>query len=341
MAEDILEDKEIKDLVEEFDKVDAEETVTPESTLEEKVAVDPDEPSRELPETDSSDAPPEEVDSEESEQNTEVADDLDQQLSDLADIYGMPPEVLAGRFSSVEDAKAAISLLEQSYASSGEPEEFVDYEPEEGELYQQDESQSRRPASAKPSRPVDREWSKLSLDGWDDDDDLPKNLKGLDRNTRILQDELLQMREIVGQLYQKEQASVYGETMERLNSIVDREGSELFGSGDELTPTQEKNRLKLFENADYLVAGMRQRGVDLPTEEQLIDRAMQLAFKTELGKERALGRASSRRPRDSRRLGVPSRGTEKSVTDMAMQHGGPLEENQAFLDLYKRLEEEN
>jgi len=84
---------------------------------------------------------------------------------------------------------------------------------------------------------------------------------------------------------------------------------------------------------------MRARGVELPSEDQLMERAMFLAFKTELGKERALGRATKSRPR-SRRLGTPSRGTDKSVTDMAMQHSGPLEENQAFLDLYKRLEDE-
>ena len=130
----------------------------------------------------------------------------------------------------------------------------------------------------------------------------------------------------------------FNETMERLNSVIDKEESQLFGGLEELTPSQEKNRIKLLQQADILVAGMNARGAPLPSEDQLIERAMQLAFKTEIGRERALGKAKAR---NSRRLGVPSRGNERSVTDLALQHSGPLEENQAFIDLYKRMEEEN
>lgn len=343
MAKDILDDEGMKGLVEEFGKVEGEEAVAPEATLvspEKDSAPDPDEPSREMPETDETKKVEEVAEEATEEQDIEPVDDLTQQLTDLADIFGMPPEVLVGKFSSVDDAKAAISLLDQSYASAPEaqPEEYDDY-PEEEE-YQQPEKKRRKPA-AKPSAPTDMDWSELSLDDWDDDDTLPKNLKGIDKNTRILQEQVMRMQDVLMQLHEKDQTTVYGDTMERLNSIVDREESKLFGSGDELTPTQEKNRMQLFQHADYLVAGMHARGAELPTEEKLIERALQLAFKTELGKERALGRASGRRPRDSRRLGVPSRGTDKSVTDMAMQHSGPLEENKAFLELYKRLDDES
>jgi len=345
MAKDILEDSKIKNLVEEYDKVEDEESIAPEVTLALPEGDPPstDEPPRELPETDKTDEVEEVAEEAAEEQDIESVDELTQQLTDLADIYGMPPEVIAGKFSSVDDAKAALSLLDQSYATSSreQPEEDEDdYDYPEEEEYRQTKEKSRKPA-AKPPSPADMSWSELSLDDWDDDDTLPKNLKGLDKNTRILQEQVMRMQNVLMQLHEKDQTTVYGDTMERLNSIVDREESKLFGSGDELTPTQEKNRMQLFQHADYLVAGMNARGASPPTEEKLIERAMQLAFNTELGKERALGRVSSRRPRDSRRLGVPSRGTGKSLTDMAMQHSGPLEENKAFLDLYKRLDDEN
>ena len=341
MAEDILEDQDMKDLVEEFDKVEGEESVTPESSLEpaaEKPAADPDEPSRELPETDEAVS---EVEETSEPQEGEPVDELTQQLTDLAGIYGMPPELLAGRFTSVDDAKAALELLDQSYISSAQvpPEQYEEYGEMEEQEYQQPEEESRRPA-APPSPPQGTEWSELALDNWDEDDDLPKNLKGLDKNTRILAERQARAEEVLMRIEQRERDQIYRETMGDFNSIMDRVGSKLLGSGDSLTPTQEKNRTEVLQTADYMVAGMHARNVDLPTKEQLIERAMQLALKTEIGKERALDKASSRRPRDSRRLGMPSRGTDKSVTEMAMQQSGPLEENQAFLDLYKRLEEE-
>ena len=337
MAEDILEDQDMKDLVEEFDKVEGEESVTPESSLEpvaERPAANPDEPPRELPETD-------EVEETSESQEGEPADELTQQLTDLAGIYGMPPELLAGRFTSVDDAKAALELLDQSYISSAQvpPEQYEEYaEPGEQE-YQQPEEESRRPA-APPSPPQGSEWSELALDNWDEDDDLPKNLKGLDKNTRILAERQARAEEVLMRIEQRAQEQIYREAMGDFDSIMERSGSKLLGSGDSLTPTQEKNRTEVLQTAEYMVAGMNARNIALPTKEQLIERAMQLALKTEIGKERALDKASSRRPRDSRRLGMPSRGTDKSVTEMAMQQSGPLEENQAFLDLYKRLEEE-
>ena len=341
MAEDILEDQEMKDLVEEFDKVEGEESVTPESSLEpaaERPAEDPDEPPRELPETDGASS---EVEETSEPQEGEPADELTQQLTDLAGIYGMPPELLAGRFTSVDDAKAALELLDQSYISSAQvpPEQYEEYGEMEEQEYQQPEEESRRSA-APPAVPQGTEWSELSLDNWDEDDDLPKNLKGLDKNTRILAERQARAEEILMRIEQRERDQIYRETLGDFNSIMDRVGSKLLGSGESLTPTQEKNRTEVLLTADYMVAGMHARNVDLPTKEQLIERAMQLALKTEIGKERALDKASSRRPRDSRRLGMPSRGTDKSVTEMAMQQSGPLEENQAFLDLYKRLEEE-
>ena len=341
MAEDILEDQEMKDLVEEFDKVEGEESVTPESSLEpaaERPAEDPDEPPRELPETDGASS---EVEETSEPQEGEPADELTQQLTDLAGIYGMPPELLAGRFTSVDDAKAALELLDQSYISSAQvpPEQYEEYGEMEEQEYQPPEEESRRSA-APPAVPQGTEWSELALDNWDEDDDLPKNLKGLDKNTRILAERQARAEEILMRIEQRERDQIYRETLGDFNSIMDRVGSKLLGSGDSLTPTQEKNRTEVLQTADYMVAGMHARNVDLPTKEQLIERAMQLALKTEVGKERALDKASSRRPRDSRRLGMPSRGTDKSVTEMAMQQSGPLEENQAFLDLYKRLEEE-
>lgn len=341
MAEDILEDQEMKDLVEEFDKVEGEESVTPESSLEpaaERPAEDPDEPPRELPETDGASS---EVEETSEPQEGEPADELTQQLTDLAGIYGMPPELLAGRFTSVDDAKAALELLDQSYISSAQvpPEQYEEYGEMEEQEYQQPEEESRRSA-APPAVPQGTEWSELALDNWDEDDDLPKNLKGLDKNTRILAERQARAEEILMRIEQRERDQIYRETLGDFNSIMDRVGSKLLGSGESLTPTQEKNRTEVLQTADYMVAGMHARNVDLPTKEQLIERAMQLALKTEIGKERALDKASSRRPRDSRRLGMPSRGTDKSVTEMAMQQSGPLEENQAFLDLYKRLEEE-
>ena len=341
MAEDILEDQEMKDLVEEFDKVEGEESVTPESSLEpaaERPAEDPDEPPRELPETDGASS---EVEETSEPQEGEPADELTHQLTDLAGIYGMPPELLAGRFTSVDDAKAALELLDQSYISSAQvpPEQYEEYGEMEEQEYQQPEEESRRSA-APPAVPQGTEWSELALDNWDEDDDLPKNLKGLDKNTRILAERQARAEEILMRIEQRERDQIYRETLGDFNSIMDRVGSKLLGSGESLTPTQEKNRTEVLQTADYMVAGMHARNVDLPTKEQLIERAMQLALKTEVGKERALDKASSRRPRDSRRLGMPSRGTDKSVTEMAMQQSGPLEENQAFLDLYKRLEEE-
>lgn len=337
MPEDILEDEKMRDLVDEFDKVESDESVTPESSLEpvaERPAANPDEPPRELPETD-------EVEETSESQEGEPADELTQQLTDLAGIYGMPPELLAGRFTSVDDAKAALELLDQSYISSAQvpPEQYEEYaEPGEQE-YQQPEEESRRPA-APPSPPQGSEWSELALDNWDEDDDLPKNLKGLDKNTRILAERQARAEEVLMRIEQRAQEQIYREAMGDFDSIMDRSGSKLLGSGDSLTPTQEKNRTEVLQTAEYMVAGMNARNIALPTKEQLIERAMQLALKTEIGKERALDKASSRRPRDSRRLGMPSRGTDKSVTEMAMQQSGPLEENQAFLDLYKRLEEE-
>ena len=337
MPEDILEDEKMRDLVDEFDKVESDESVTPESSLEpvaERPAANPDEPPRELPETD-------EVEETSESQEGEPADELTQQLTDLAGIYGMPPELLAGRFTSVDDAKAALELLDQSYISSAQvpPEQYEEYaEPGEQE-YQQPEEESRRPA-APPSPPQGSEWSELALDNWDEDDDLPKNLKGLDKNTRILAERQARAEEVLMRIEQRAQEQIYREAMGDFDSIMDRSGSKLLGSGDSLTPTQEKNRTEVLQTAEYMVAGMNARNIALPTKEQLIERAMQLALKTEIGKERALDKASSRRPRDSRRLGMPSRGTDKSVTEMAMQQSGPLEENQAFLDLYKRLEED-
>ena len=337
MPEDILEDEKMRDLVDEFDKVESDESVTPESSLEpvaERPAANPDEPPRELPETD-------EVEETSESQEGEPADELTQQLTDLAGIYGMPPELLAGRFTSVDDAKAALELLDQSYISSAQvpPEQYEEYaEPGEQE-YQQPEEESRRPA-APPSPPQGSEWSELALDNWDEDDDLPKNLKGLYKNTRILAERQARAEEVLMRIEQRAQEQIYREAMGDFDSIMDRSGSKLLGSGDSLTPTQEKNRTEVLQTAEYMVAGMNARNIALPTKEQLIERAMQLALKTEIGKERALDKASSRRPRDSRRLGMPSRGTDKSVTEMAMQQSGPLEENQAFLDLYKRLEEE-
>ena len=337
MPEDILEDEKMRDLVDEFDKVESDESVTPESSLEpvaERPAANPDEPPRELPET-------HEVEETSESQEGEPADELTQQLTDLAGIYGMPPELLAGRFTSVDDAKAALELLDQSYISSAQvpPEQYEEYaEPGEQE-YQQPEEESRRPA-APPSPPQGSEWSELALDNWDEDDDLPKNLKGLYKNTRILAERQARAEEVLMRIEQRAQEQIYREAMGDFDSIMDRSGSKLLGSGDSLTPTQEKNRTEVLQTAEYMVAGMNARNIALPTKEQLIERAMQLALKTEIGKERALDKASSRRPRDSRRLGMPSRGTDKSVTEMAMQQSGPLEENQAFLDLYKRLEEE-
>ena len=242
---------------------------------------------------------------------------------------------------NVDDAKAALELLDQSYISSAQvpPEQYEEYGEMEEQEYQQPEEESRRPA-APPAVPQGTEWSELALDNWDEDDDLPKNLKGLDKNTRILAERQARAEEVLMRIEQRERDQIYRETLGDFNSIMDRVGSKLLGSGDSLTPTQEKNRTEVLQTADYMVAGMHARNVDLPTKEQLIERAMQLALKTEVGKERALDKASSRRPRDSRRLGMPSRGTDKSVTEMAMQQSGPLEENQAFLDLYKRLEED-
>ena len=315
--------------------------MTPECSLEpaaERPAADTDEPPRELPETDEASS---EVEETSEPQEGEPADELTQQLTDLAGIYGMPPEVLAGRFTSVDDAKAALELLDQSYISSAQvpPEQYEEYGEMEEQEYQQPEEESRRPA-APPAVPQGTEWSELALDNWDEDDDLPKNLKGLDKNTRILAERQARAEEVLMRIEQRAQEQIYREAMGDFDSIMDRSGSKLLGSGDSLTPTQEKNRTEVLQTAEYMVAGMNARNIALPTKEQLIERAMQLALKTEIGKERALDKASSRRPRDSRRLGMPSRGTDKSVTEMAMQQSGPLEENQAFLDLYKRLEEE-
>lgn len=342
--EDVLEDKDMQNLVEEFAKVEAEENVPAEATLEKKEeAASPssneageapkDEPPRELPETDETTTEAEVV----AEGNdTEPVDELSQQLTDLAEIYGLHPELLAGQFTSVDDARAALELLDKSYASEAQAYAQQDYEYEGApEEYQQEDAEPR--AQQKP--PVEEKpWADLALEDWDDDDALAKNFKGIDHNTQKLAQRVMQLEDMLQGLGQKTAQDSFNETMERLNSVIDKEESQLFGGPEDLTPTQEKNRIKLLQQADILVAGMNARGAPLPSEDQLIERAMQLAFKTEIGRERALGKAKAR---NSRRLGVPSRGNERSVTDLALQHSGPLEENQAFIDLYKRMEEEN
>ena len=336
---DILGDRGMKDLVQEYEGVEEETSREPEVSLEASPVEDPvetaledGEPSRELPDTREEEETPV---AEAVAADTPAVDDLTQQLTDLAKMYSVPTELLAGQFSSVEDAKAALSLLDQSFVADAQS--FMGSDQAEGE--EQSQQAPAEPPQAAPEPPVKKTWADLSLDNWDEDDDLPKNLKGLDKNTQILAEQITQMQDAILGLSDQRSRENYNEVMGRLNSVIDKEESKLFGSGDSLTPTQEKNRLQVLEQADYLVAGMHSRGVKLPSEDQLIERAMFLAFKTELGKERALGRATKSRPR-SRRLGTPSRGTDKSVTDMAMQHSGPLEENQAFLDLYKRLEDE-
>ena len=342
--DDVLEDKDMQNLVEEFAKVEAEENIPAEATLEKKEeAAAPssdeagenprDEPPRELPETDKTTTEAEVV----AEGNdTEPVDELSQQLTDLAGLYGLHPELLAGQFTSVDDAKAALELLDKSYVSEAQSYGPQDYEHEgDPEAYQQEVAE--QPAQQSP--PVEEKpWADLVLEDWDDDDALSKNFKGIDRNTQALAHKVMQLEDMLQGLGQKSAQDNFDETMERLNSVIDKEESQLFGGLEELTPTQEKNRIKLLQQADILVAGMNARGAPLPAEDQLIERAMQLAFKTEIGRERALGKAKAR---NSRRLGVPSRGNERSVTDLALQHSGPLEENQAFIDLYKRMEEEN
>lgn len=342
--EDVLEDKDMQNLVEEFAKVEAEENVPAEATLEKKEeAASPsgneageapkDEPPRELPETDKTTTEAEVV----AEGNdTEPVDELSQQLTDLAEIYGLHPELLAGQFTSVDDAKAALELLDKSYVSEAQAYESQGYEYEgDPEAYQQEYAE--QPAQQPPPSP-DATWADLKLDDWDEDDALAKNFKGIDQNTQQLAMKVIELENRLLGMGQQTAQDSFNETMERLNSVIDKEESQLFGGLEELTPTQEKNRIKLLQQADVLVAGMNARGVPLPSEDQLIERAMQLAFKTEIGRERALGKAKAR---NSRRLGVPSRGNERSVTDLALQHSGPLEENQAFIDLYKRMEEEN
>ena len=105
--EDVLEDKDMQNLVEEFAKVEAtlekkEEAASPSSN--EAGEAPKDEPPRELPETDETTTEAEVV----AEGNdTEPVDELSQQLTDLAEIYGLHPELLAGQFTSVDDARAA------------------------------------------------------------------------------------------------------------------------------------------------------------------------------------------------------------------------------------------
>ncbi len=73
-----------------------------------------DEPPRELPETDETTTEAEVV---AEGTDTEPVDELSQQLTDLAGLYGLPPELLSGQFTSVDDAKAALTLLDMSYAA--------------------------------------------------------------------------------------------------------------------------------------------------------------------------------------------------------------------------------
>ena len=338
---DILEDEGMQTLVDEFTKAEAETDLPPEASLEPKEAetseardeeIPGDEPPRELPETDEATTEAEEV---APETDKEPVDELTQQLTDLAGFYGLHPELLAGQFTSVDDAKAALELLDKSYVTEAQAHAEQEYEPEDADEENQQESAEPR-ARQKP--PVEEPWADLKLDDWEEDDALARNFKGIDRNTQKLASRVIQLEEMLQGLGQKTARDNFNETMGRLNSIIDKEESQLFGGLDDLSPSQEKNRIKLLEQADILVAGMTARGVALPSEDQLMERALQLAFKTEIGRERALGKAKAR---NSRRLGVPSRGNERSVTDLALQHTGPLEENQAFLDLYKRLEEEN
>ena len=189
---DVLEDKEMQDLVEEFAKVEAEENIPVEATLEEKEeATAPssdeagenprDEPPRELPETDKTTTEAEVV----AEGNdTEPVDELSQQLTDLAGLYGLHPELLTGQFTSVDDAKAALELLDKSYVSEAQAYDPQGYEYEgDPEAYQQENAE--QPAQQPPPSP-DATWADLKLDDWEEDDALAKNFKGIDQNTQQL-----------------------------------------------------------------------------------------------------------------------------------------------------------
>ena len=355
--EAIAADEGLKDLVDEYRKVEEEESAPPDVSLEEAAApaeekskVDPDEPSRELPETDAADEMLEKTPSSAADKKPPVADELTQQLASLAEDYGVDPEFLAGKFTSVDDAASALALLDQSYVAEAEEIQRRQHEAEAEYVRanapaQQQQSQGEHqqtkevePPQAAPEAPSST-WSELDLADWDDDDALPKNLKGIDSNVNQLAGYVQLLKDEINHLVQERDYRAYDETMNRLNAVVDEKGMDLFGSSESLSQSQVDNRIKLFEQADVLVAGMRARNAPLPGEGQLVDRALRLAFGAETKQESAKAKSSSRR--NSRRLGMPSRGTEKSVTDMALQHSGPLEENEAFLQLYRRMEDES
>ena len=353
---DIMEDASLKTLVDEYTEVEEEVNQPPEVSMEEletpkpEVAVDPDEPSRELPDdtpvAKETPSPPKE---------TPVVDEITQQLVSLADEYGIDSDSLAGKFTSVDDARAALALLDQSYVADAQEirrqeeeaykQQQAAYEQQQAAQQPQESQQKEHQQTAETEPPKAAQqapppiWSELELDDWDDDDAIPKNLKGIDSNVNQLASYVEMLKNEVIKLTREKDYQSYDETMNRLNAIIDDKESTLFGSAVNLTQAQVDNRVKLLEQADVLVAGMRTRGVPLPGEGQLMDRAMRLAFGDKVEKERALGDPSVRR--NKRRIGMPSRGTERSVADMAMQHSGPLEENEAFLQLYKRMEEES
>lgn len=226
-------------------------------------------------------------------------------LDELANSYGLSTEELSG-FSSVEDAKRALSMIDRQFAQTGNAAMRDYYESRQQQQPQQ------------PQQPQPPPQTGLNLEEWDEDDPIRGNFNSLNNQLAALQQSITTL---ASYQYQQSQAARVAEFHSHLDALNLPE----YGQRETMTDAQLQRRANIGAQYDAIEMGMSQRGLQVPGMKQMIARTIQY-----------LGQSSPQTPKPKKHvtLGKPGRGTPAVKIE---DWNGPMEDHPAVKRLYNEL----
>lgn len=264
----------------------------------------------------------------------EETDDLAEQLEALAELHGVTADELKG-FKNVEDAQRALRLADRRIFQDGQQalqQQQVEWDQQQQPAY---EPPPPPPTNRNGQQQQQPPLVEIDLEAFGDDEAAKNAFQAMQKALGQAMERAERLEGVVGFMSQQQELRAQQEAMQQFHGAIDRMGSDRFGKGAAITPKQERNRQKLGQAVDVLIAGLRQRGHSLPPIEQLVQRAERLEFADELITETKRQTKDELTKRSAKRLGSPQRGKAVSLKPDPEKE---MEEDPFFLDLYHKLD---
>ncbi len=274
-----------------------------------------------------------EPETEETPEATEGIDDkeepteLEDQLSALAQNYGVDPELLKGTESVAEAERLINKLYTVFYREGSAP----NGQAQNGNAGQQ-QTTPAAPTNGAVQKPAAAALD-IDLSVYDDDEPIKKHLQTLIERDKAREAEVAEFRAEKNRIQEAEFHRVQYEMAHQLQNEFFSASPELFGTPKKQDPVQAKRMKEAFAIADKLIAGHASMGEQLPPMQAIAKWAVNSKFADDLANQKIKNKSATIQQRTARRsVGAPAQvGRSASNAPKAKEHEGPITEDPDIL----------